>query len=76
MSQVAKHVHAKFRLSSFKPDGLRHIFTHFSQKIQKFSGNPEANFKNFQNEVSRFMFQEAKHVHMPNFSFYASTQST
>jgi hypothetical protein len=57
MSLVAKHVHAKFQLSSFYPDGLRHIF------IQNFSGNPQATSKKFQNQVSRFMFQLAEHVH-------------
>jgi hypothetical protein len=26
---IAKHVYAKFQLSSFYPDGLKHIFDHF-----------------------------------------------
>jgi hypothetical protein len=33
---LAKHVHAKFQLSSFYPDGLRQIFDLFSRKIQDF----------------------------------------
>jgi hypothetical protein len=33
---LAKHVHAKFQLSSFYPDGLRQIFDHFSSKFQNF----------------------------------------
>jgi hypothetical protein len=33
---LAKHVHAKFQLSSFYPDGLGHIFVHFWRKIQDF----------------------------------------
>jgi hypothetical protein len=37
MLQLAKHVHAKFQLSSFHPDGLRPIFDHFSSKFQNFS---------------------------------------
>jgi hypothetical protein len=36
MLQQAKHVHAKFQLSNFYPDGLRQIFDHFSSKIQNF----------------------------------------
>jgi hypothetical protein len=52
MSQEEKHVHAKSRLSSL---------TFFQEK--KKSGNPKADFKNFQNQVSKFMFQLAKHVH-------------
>jgi hypothetical protein len=39
MLQLAKHVHAKFQLSSsliFYPDGLRQIFDHFSSKFQNF----------------------------------------
>jgi hypothetical protein len=34
--QLATHVHAKFQLSSFYPDGLRQIFNLFSRKIQDF----------------------------------------
>jgi hypothetical protein len=34
--QLAKHVPAKFQLSSFYPDGLRQIFDSFSSKIQNF----------------------------------------
>jgi hypothetical protein len=34
--QSATHVHAKFQLSSFYPDGLRQIFDLFSRKIQDF----------------------------------------
>jgi hypothetical protein len=33
---LAKQVHAKFQISSFYPDGLRHIFDLFSRKIQDF----------------------------------------
>jgi hypothetical protein len=36
MSQVAKHVHAKYQLASFYPDGLRQIFDLLSRKIQDF----------------------------------------
>jgi hypothetical protein len=32
----SKHVHAKFQLSSFYPDGLRPIFDQFSSKFQNF----------------------------------------
>jgi hypothetical protein len=34
--QLATHIHAKFQLSSFYPDGLIHIFDLFSRKIQDF----------------------------------------
>jgi hypothetical protein len=34
--QLATHIHAKFQLSSFYPDGLRQIFDLFSRKIQDF----------------------------------------
>jgi hypothetical protein len=37
MLQLAKHVHAKFKLSSFYPDGLRLFFDIFSRKFQNFS---------------------------------------
>jgi hypothetical protein len=33
---LAKHIHAKFQLSSLNPDGLRQIFDLFSRKIQDF----------------------------------------
>jgi hypothetical protein len=33
---LAKHVHAKFQLSSLYPDGLRQIFDLFSRKNQDF----------------------------------------
>jgi hypothetical protein len=33
---LAKHVHAKFKLSSFYPAGLRQIFDIFSRKNQDF----------------------------------------
>jgi hypothetical protein len=36
MLQLAKHVLAKFQLSSFQPDKLRQIFDHFSSKFQNF----------------------------------------
>jgi hypothetical protein len=36
MQQLAKHVHAKFQLSSFYPDGLRQIFDHFSSQFTIF----------------------------------------
>jgi hypothetical protein len=36
MLQLSKHVHTKFQLSSFYPDGLRQIFDHFSSKFQNF----------------------------------------
>jgi hypothetical protein len=36
MLQTAKHIHAKFQVSSFYPDGLRQIFDHFSSKFQNF----------------------------------------
>jgi hypothetical protein len=42
MIQLAKHVYAKFQLSSFYPDSRRTNFRHFSQKIQNFWGNPKA----------------------------------
>jgi hypothetical protein len=35
---IVKHVHAKFQLSSFNPDGLRQNFDIFPRKIQNFSG--------------------------------------
>jgi hypothetical protein len=38
MCQLAKHVHAKFRLSSFYPDGLRQKNYIFPRKIYNFSG--------------------------------------
>jgi hypothetical protein len=41
MFKLAKHVHAKFQLSSFYPDGLTHMFKLFS----KFSGFSFENFK-------------------------------
>jgi hypothetical protein len=36
--KLAQHVHAKFQLSSFYPDGLGYIFDHFWRKFQDFSG--------------------------------------
>jgi hypothetical protein len=36
MLQLAKHIHAKFQLSSFYPEGLRQIFDHISSKFQNF----------------------------------------
>jgi hypothetical protein len=36
ISQLATHVHAKFQLSRFYPDGLRQIFGLFSRKNQDF----------------------------------------
>jgi hypothetical protein len=36
MQQLTKHIHAKFQLSSFYPDGLR-FFLHFSRKFLNFS---------------------------------------
>jgi arginine deiminase len=36
---LAKHVHANFQLSSFYPDGLRHIFDHFKENIGIFQEN-------------------------------------
>jgi hypothetical protein len=36
MLQLANHVHAKFQLSCFYPDGLRQIIDHFSSKFQNF----------------------------------------
>jgi hypothetical protein len=36
MFNLAKHVQAKFQLSSFYPDGLRQMFDLFSRKIQDF----------------------------------------
>jgi hypothetical protein len=36
MLQLAKHVHRKFQLSSFYPDGLRQIFDNFSSIFQNF----------------------------------------
>jgi hypothetical protein len=36
MLQLAKHVHAKFKVSSIYPDGLKQIFDHFSSKFQNF----------------------------------------
>jgi hypothetical protein len=36
MLNLAKHVHAKFQLSSLNPDGLRNFFELFSRKIQDF----------------------------------------
>jgi hypothetical protein len=42
--ELAKHIHAKFQLSSFYPDGLRQIFDHFSSKfpifLRKFQNFP------------------------------------
>jgi hypothetical protein len=37
MLQLSKHVHAKFQLSSFYPDGFRNFFDIFSRKFQSFS---------------------------------------
>jgi hypothetical protein len=34
MYQLAKHVHAKFHLSSFHPDGLRQIWTFLQEKLK------------------------------------------
>jgi hypothetical protein len=36
MRQLAKHVNAKFQLSSFYPNGLGQIFDPFSRKIPDF----------------------------------------
>jgi hypothetical protein len=61
MCQLAKHVHAKFQVSSFYPDGLRQVFDIFPRKFRIFQ--VILNFKNFQNQVSKFIFQLAKYVH-------------
>jgi hypothetical protein len=42
---LAKHVHAKFQLSSLYPDGLRHIF---EENFRIFQENSLANSKEFQ----------------------------
>jgi hypothetical protein len=47
MLQLAKHVHAKFQLSSFYPDGPRQIFDDFSSK-----------FQNFLKKISKFSYSE------------------
>jgi hypothetical protein len=39
------------------------FFTFCPENSDFFSGNPKARFKNFQNQVSRFMCQLAKHAH-------------
>jgi hypothetical protein len=43
MLQLAKHVHAKFQLSSFYPDGLGQIFDYFQVNFRIFSRK----FQNF-----------------------------
>jgi hypothetical protein len=48
ISNLAKHVHVKFQLSSFYPDGLTQIFDFFSRKYQDFSGKTKANSIKFQ----------------------------
>jgi hypothetical protein len=45
---LVKHVHAKFQLSSFYPDGFRQIVDHFSRKYQDFSGKLRSEFKKIQ----------------------------
>jgi hypothetical protein len=50
MLQLAKHVNAKFQLSSFYPDGLRQIADHFSSKFQNFL-TKISNFSNFGKKI-------------------------
>jgi hypothetical protein len=54
---LLKHVHAKFRLSSFHPDGLRNFVDIFLRKFQNFS-------EKLQIWVCSMMLQIAKHVHV------------
>jgi hypothetical protein len=61
--KLAKHVHAKFQLSSLYPDGLRHIFDHFKRKFQDISGKLLSEFNKILTLVCNFMLNLAKHVH-------------
>jgi hypothetical protein len=67
--KLAKHVHAKFQLSSLYPDGLRHIFDHFWRKFQDFIGKLLSEFRKIPNlqfyvfYVCNFQLNLAKHVH-------------
>jgi hypothetical protein len=72
MLQLAKHVHAKFQLSSFYPDGLG-IF--FVKKISEFfRRNLKRIFQKFKSEnvVSSYNLQS---MFMENFNSLFSTQT-
>jgi hypothetical protein len=56
MLHLAKHVHAKFQLSSFYPEG---IFDHFSSNFLR-------NFKNFQ-FCKKFQIEQPKKHISPKF---------
>jgi hypothetical protein len=57
---LAKHIHAKFQLSSLYPDGLRQIFDLFSRKIQDFSGNLLSKFQKIPNLSIQFYNKPSK----------------
>jgi hypothetical protein len=62
--KLAKHVHAKFQLSSFYPDGLRQIFDHFWRKFQDASGKLLSEFQKKPNLSMQFYTQLSKaYVH-------------
>jgi hypothetical protein len=52
--QLTTHVHAKFQLSSYYPDGLRQIFDLFPTKIQDFLKENSESSKSEQSSESRF----------------------
>jgi hypothetical protein len=63
MLHLAKHVHAKFQLSSFYPGGLRQIFDHFSGKFQNFH---EKISKHFNSEIKIQIGHPRRHL-LPKF---------
>jgi hypothetical protein len=50
----AKHVHAKFQLSSLYPDGLRSIFDHFWRNFWDFSGKLLSEFQKIPHSNLKF----------------------
>jgi septation ring formation regulator EzrA len=63
MLQLAKQVHAKFQISSFNLDGLRHIFDHFSSKFQNL-------FKKISKKINSEKKIQIEHPRIPKNIFY------
>jgi hypothetical protein len=63
MLQVAKHVHAKFQLSSFYPDGLGQIFNYFASKFQNFLKK----ILKISDSEKKIQTEHRKRQHLPKF---------
>jgi hypothetical protein len=60
---LAKHVHAKFELSSSTQTDLDTFLTIFEENSRIFQKNSLANSKNFQTWLCSYLINLAKHVH-------------